>query len=259
MWASRRALFLGRGAEMFFNRELSFSSRSSAEAAWTKGTGFTGAVTLSEAPPLDRTGLPGFGQESQTGKTIAPLHRKTLAGKVRDHRLEILVLGNDVILRGRNPLDGLPKIKGQSQVERIVPGGSDLHQFHLGGQPVNLIHQREINFPLILPDQQRDPDRLPRHQPQIDRRDILEVHKNEMSENTRHAGGALGPTHPASNAKLAITAAVVRGARLLASWSWSCRKQARSHIFNHPEAVRSALRPTQSGQQRRTSHGSGQT
>ena len=97
----------------------------------------------------------------QGGETVATHHLDVLGGKVRDHRLEILVPGNDAEPCVRSPQDGLAEIVRQGQVERVATGSSDFHEFNLGGQAPDLLHEREVDFLLVLPDQDRDMDRLP--------------------------------------------------------------------------------------------------
>ena len=72
---------------------------------------------------------------------------------MRNHWLEILVLGDDVKMRVRAALHGLPEVIGQGQVERVVPGGAHLDQLDLACQPTDLLDERQIELLLVLPDQ----------------------------------------------------------------------------------------------------------
>ena len=120
-----------------------------------------------------------------------------LGRKVRDHRVKILVPGYDAEPRVRGPQDGMPEVVCQSQIERVATGGPDFHQFNLGRQAADLLNEREIDFLLVLPDQDRDMDRLSLHETEIDLRDVLKVHKYEMG----NSGGCHGWSHCSSAAR----------------------------------------------------------
>ena len=130
-------------------------------------------------------------------KRLAPRHLHGSPDEVSDHRVEILILGHDVELRRRSLVDGLPEVKREREIEGVASGGADLDEFDLAGQPVDLPDEGQIEFLLVLPDEQRDVDRFALDEPEIDVRDILKVHEHKVSEGgVRHKGKKAIPSCP---------------------------------------------------------------
>ena len=130
-------------------------------------------------------------------KRLAPRHLHGSPDEVSDHRVEILILGHDVKLRRRSLVDGLPEVKREREIEGVASGGADLDEFDLAGQPVDLPDEGQIEFLLVLPDEQGDVYGLALDEPEIDVRDILKVHEHKMSEGgVRHKGKKAIPSCP---------------------------------------------------------------
>jgi hypothetical protein len=119
-------------------------------------------------------------------KSGPPRGKRVVGLKMTDQRVEIFVLGDDVIITVRVCLLRCTDVLSEDQVQRVLAVPPGFHQGHLSGVFEQQLYQDNRQVLVPLPQHIRYFDRLARDPVQADLLDVLEI--NEDVVGTGHIG-----------------------------------------------------------------------